>query len=402
MEYSTIIIGAGSAGLYYVKKFKPENYLILDREDRIGGRIYNKKWNGTQISLGGGVIKPTNKYTLNLCKEYGLETSEFISSYHFIDYLGKTPNEKNFYKENKIIIDFMRQVYKKNKEEIQRLKLTFDEFLLYYFNFEVSKVIKKNILYLTYLNADPGYVLEDETIYELLRVSDFKLCFIKNGGYTSLLDKLKEGVEQNIKLNTNVKIINRVGKKYILECDNGLVYSCDKLVIATEKNPNIFINIPNVNNIYKLVDGCEYIRVYAYWKNGHKIKNSIKTQNLPGKVILMNDKVLMACYTEYYNAKRLYKFLVKNNKDDQLNIIFDLLNNSGISVDRPDDITFKFWKVGTHYLNPNTDFTDMRNKIKDLAINENVHLIGELFASSHGWVDSALESVELLYNEIKN
>ena len=406
MEYPIIIIGSGVAGLYYVKKFSPVNYLILERENRIGGRVFNIKWNNRQISLGGGVIKPTNKYTLDLCKEYGLETSEFSSSYHFVDYEGNIPtipNEKYFYNENKNIIEFMRKVYRQNSNEIKRMKLSFNEFLEKYFNFKISKTIKKNLLYLSDLNADPGQVLQDDVIHELLRVADFKLMSIKSGGYTLLLKKLLEKIDQNnIKLNTCVVSINRIAKKYQLVCSDGSNYYCEKLVIATEKNPHIQLNIPNISSIYNLVDGCEYIRVYSYWKNGHGLTSSMRTQNLPGKVILIDDKVLMACYTEYYNAKRLLKLLEKNSKEDQLQIIYDLLNNSGITVPKPDDIIFKFWNVGTHYLNPNTDFKIMRNMIKNMALEENVYLVGEIFASTHGWVDSAIESVELLYNETNN
>ncbi len=403
MHCSRIIIGSGFAGLYYVHKFKPEEFLILERENRIGGRIYNIEWNGSNISLGGGVIKPTNKYTLELCKEFGLETSDYVSSYHFLDYQGDIPNEKQFHKDNKIIIDFMRNIYNKNINEIIRLKLSFDEFLLKYFDFKISKVIKKNLLYLSYLNADPGYVLESETIYELLRVSDFKLSFIKSGGYNSLLDKLIDKVgRKNIKLNTCVVTINRKISKYEIICSDETIYTCDKLIIATEKNPKISINIPNVNSIYEMVDGCEYIRVYGYWKNGHGLTNSNRTQNLPGKVIKMDDKVLMACYTEYYNARRLHNLLSKNSKKDQMDIVYNLLINSGINVPKLDDIIYKYWNIGTHYINPTVKFKDLRNKIKKLAKEENVYLIGELFASSHGWVNSALESVVLLENEINN
>ena len=58
--YETIIIGAGFAGLYYAYKFNPKKYLIIERENRIGGRVYNIKWHDVQISLGGGAIKYDN------------------------------------------------------------------------------------------------------------------------------------------------------------------------------------------------------------------------------------------------------------------------------------------------------------------------------------------------------
>lgn len=401
MEYHTIIIGAGFAGLYYINKFNVQNYLVLERENRIGGRVFNIQWNNSQISLGGSVVKYSNKYTLDLCAKYGLETDEFVSIYHFVDFEGTIPNEKDIFDSNKKIIKYLRNLYKKHSDEVIKLKLTFDEFLLKYLDFDVYRMIKQRLLYLTYLNADVQYTLDNETIYELLRIEDFKLKYIKPNGYTILLEKIKQSIpDSNIKLNTNVTKINRLGSKYFISCSNGQSYVCERLVLATEKNPKISIDIPNVNQVYDMVDGCEYIRVYAYWKNGHGITNSIKTQNVPGKVIVINPNILMACYTEYYNASRLYKLFGKNSKEDNINLITSILNNSYIKVSAPDDFMFKFWNVGTHFFIPGTTFDHLRSEIKNIATNLNVHLIGELFAESHGWVDSAIQSVELLYDDL--
>jgi monoamine oxidase len=68
-----IIIGAGIAGLYWASKTKPKNYLVLQKSNRIGGRIYNIEWNGSQISLGGGIIKASNNYTIGLVNEFGFD-----------------------------------------------------------------------------------------------------------------------------------------------------------------------------------------------------------------------------------------------------------------------------------------------------------------------------------------
>lgn len=401
MEYQTIIVGAGFAGLYYINKFDIKNYLILEREDRIGGRVFNIEWNDSLISLGGGVIKSTNTYTLDLCKKFGLDLIKFESEYHHVDLDGSLPNGHTLFESNKKIIEKMRDIYKKNKQEINKLKLTFDEFMLKYFDYKTYRIIKHRLLYKTYLNADVSYTLDDETIYELLRIGKFETMYIKQNGYNDLLKKLKQDIsDSNIKLNTNVINIIRNGSKYTILCDNGLEYKCEKLVLATEKNPKIFIQIPNVNQIYRMVEGCQYIRVYAYWSLGHGIKNSIKSQNIPGKVIVINPNILMACYTEYYSASRLLELFGKNTKQDNIILLTNLLNNSYINVSKPDDFIYKFWDIGTHYFLPGTEFKDLRSHIKKLAQEENVHLIGELFAKSHGWVDSAIQSVDLLYNDL--
>jgi monoamine oxidase len=401
----TIIIGAGIAGLYYVYKSKINDYLILEKNDRIGGRIYNIKWNNEQISLGGGVIKEDNHNTLTFVKELKLENNllDFTSIYHFVDLKGNEPNENLYHKSNKTIIDYLRKVFNEKKDEIKNLSLTFKQFLLYYLDYNVYKIVHDSILYKSYMDADVNYVLQDENIYELLRVSEFKLKSLKNGGYNLLINKLLEKLgnyKNKIKLNCNIIKISKINNNFIIENSNGEKYNCNKLVIATPKNNNIqfdFYNtelINRINNIYNSIDGKPYIRVYTYHEKGHGIKNSMFTSNIPGKVIIMSDKIIMACYTENANALELYNLLYKNNKNKelQINIVYNLLKNSNIHITKPDDIIYKFWDIGTHYINPNINYNKLKKNIQELT-KENIILIGELFARNHGWVDSAIESV---------
>ncbi len=122
MLFDEIVIGAGISGLYWIFKSRPLNYLVLEKSDRIGGRIYNINWYNSQISLGGGIIKSNNIHTIKLCEELGLELGQSTSEYEMIDWI-KTdntksdnrniiitePNEKNFYKINENIIKYLKK-----------------------------------------------------------------------------------------------------------------------------------------------------------------------------------------------------------------------------------------------------------------------------------------------------
>ncbi len=99
--YDEIIIGSGFAGLYWCYKNKPEKFIVLEKSDRIGGRVYNIEWKGTNISFGGGVIKSTNNTTLRLVNELGIKSGETISEYNLVDLETQIkninePNEKNY------------------------------------------------------------------------------------------------------------------------------------------------------------------------------------------------------------------------------------------------------------------------------------------------------------------
>lgn len=413
MVYDQIVIGAGIAGLYWIYKSQSKTFLILEKSDRIGGRIYNVDWYGHQISLGGGIIKSNNIYTINLAKELDLELGSAISKYNLIDLVNYPYNiddatENNFYESNKTIIKYLKKIYKNNKQEILDKKLNWNEFLEFYLDIKVSQTIKSNLLYQTYGNADPESVLYGE-MDELLRTTDFEIKFIKDSGYTSLLTKLINIIKTtNIKLNTFVVKIKKDNDIFYIYTNSNQIFQSKKIILATEARNNIKFelgldnNLTNkLNNLYNMVSGSNYIRIYSYHKNNHGLTSSYRTSGLPGKVIFINKQILMCCYTEDYQASELFKLLNKNSKKNQIEIIYKLLSNSNIKISKPDDIIIQFWNNGVHYNKPGYDIEKKNNIINELA-KSNIIVIGEAISNSHGWVNSALESVEfILKNEPK-
>lgn len=400
MHYKNIVIGAGFAGLYFVHKFKPENFIILERENRIGGRIYNVDWNGGHISLGGGILRNTDIHTLKLLDEFGLKTSETSNKYYFSDLEGPDPNEQLFYEPNRIIIGYLKKLFNEHRDEIKKLKLTFRQFLYEYLDYNLAETILSNLLYYSYMETDPEVIFK-EKIYQLMRIEPFNHRYILPNGYTSLLDKIIESIgKSNIKLNTTVQKIYKLGQVYVLKCENNIIYTCDNLVLATEKNPKISIDIKEVNEVYDMYGSCPYIRSYGYWPDGHNIKNQIRTKALPGKVLKFSDKILMTCYTEGKRACELKLVFKDKTKEDQITVMHDLLVNSKINITRPEDFICVFWDVGTHYPKPNFNFKLCTEKIKNLAKYSNIYMVGEVFSECNGWVNCAFESVDRLYDDL--
>jgi len=406
--YDTIVIGAGFAGLYWIKKFKPAKWLCLEKSDRIGGRVFNVDWYTTQISLGGGIFRPEHKLIIELANEYNLQIANSISKYHMVDLeknsqSSKIPNEDNFYGPNKVITKYLIQLYKKNKDEIEEKKLTFGEFIDYYMDLQSGTIIKANLLYKTYLDANVHDTLNYE-FDELMRTSNFEINFIKPKGYTSLLDEIITEIGiQNIKTSTQVKKITKQNNIFHIHTSQGQILKSNSIVLATEANPNIVLELEPkitklIENLYSMVSGSNYIRIYSYHKNKHGLTCSYRTNNLPGKVILMDENVLMCCYTESYQATQLLNLLRKNDKESQIEIIYKLLLNSHIPIaTKPDDIIMKYWDIGVHYNLPNYNEEEKNNILQALA-KSNIYVIGESVNKTHGWVNCALESVEYYHN----
>lgn len=408
--YDEIIIGCGFAGLYWCYKTKPKNFILLEKSNRIGGRVYNIDWNGHQISLGGGIIKSTNDLTIKLINELGLMVGESISKYHLIDLETCTeninkPNEDNFHESNKIITKYLKKTFLKNKEQIKKNKLTWNEFLDLYLDLKTSTTIKSNLLYKSYSNADIESVLKYE-IGELLRTDNFGVLFIKQLGYTGLLDKLVEFVNKtNIKTNNEITHVTKINNIFKIITSENKIYMGKKIILATESKTNIKFELGNqnninLNNLYAMASGSTYIRVYSYHKEGHGLECSFRTNGMVGKVILINPNILMCCYTEESQAVELNNLLNKNSKQEQIEIIYNLLTKCSIPIKtKPDDIICQFWPTGIHYntiqYNKEKKF-NLQNELKK----SNIIVIGEAVGDTHGWVNSALESVDSILNII--
>lgn len=398
--YDYIIIGAGISGITYALNNKTNNFIILEKNDYIGGRIKNIKWNGTFISLGGGVFLPSHNHVLELCQEFDIPTKEYTSIYHLTDLQGKEPNNSLYYKDFDIIYNSLKKKYFKHETEIKKRKLSFKDFLKIYFPFSVSKIILENSLYSTNFNSDPGLFLENEFLYDCLRIEDSKMMFIKktneiHSGYDYIVNKILENInKENIKLNTIVSEINQKSDLYEITTNNE-IFATKKIILATDIKSNINFNLSNnikslLSHVYESIGYEPYIRIYSFHKNGHNLKNSCKTQGLIGKTIIMDSKILMLCYNESDNAIELNNLLNKLNKVDQIEILYKLFENHEINISKPDDIYIQFWNIGMHYCKPGFN---IKNELDKLKNEYNIEIIGEIVSESHGWVNSALSTI---------
>jgi hypothetical protein len=408
--YDYIIIGCGIGGISYAYKNPITNFLILEKNNYIGGRIKNINWHNTWISLGAGIgLLPTNNYTIELCKIFNLEFGNFTQSYHLTDLQGRCPNNILYYKDNDDIFKVIKKYYLKNKEEIIRLKLTFKDFLHYYFENIVVKTIRDNALYSSPFNADVKYVIDNEFTMDILRNKDEKILFINNNnqnkklgtGYDFLIENLLTNINiSNIKLNSNVKKINYINNLYEIIYNTGtnsqsMQIFAKKIVLATDIKSNIEFNIkPHalnlLNHIYNSIGFEPFIKIHSWHKTKHNLNHSCKSKGLLGKSIIIDEYVLIICYNEGKKAVKLNNFLNTLEKNNQIDFIYKLCKKYNINITRPDDIFIQFWNCGMHYPKPNCN---IERELYELKLTHNIEIIGEIVSKIHGWVDSALSTV---------
>ena len=106
----------------------------------------------------------------------------------------------------------------------------------------------------------------------------------------------------------------------------------------------------------------------------------------------------MIAYSDNKAANKLNLLL---NSDDKIvwleKIVSKSLNlKEQIKIN---DILFFYWKNGTHYFRPLSE-TIYKTREKYIEVSQNpksnIYVCGEAVARSHGWVEGALESVELI------
>jgi hypothetical protein len=397
MIYDIIIIGSGMGGLYTaynIKKMSPNTtFLILEKYKKqwIGGRTSNEIFYGTEIVTGAGIGRlKKDKLLHSLLDELDLKIPEFTNTPHY----------------SKLITHLdIKKVMRHLKEEYKKYKgppLTFKTFAK---NILGEKTYKQFLITVGYTD----YEKEDayETLYSYGmedNVSPLKAFHVP---WRKMVMKLYSKIgESHFKFSNNVSKITKIGNvpcHFLVETENGIKYTCNKVVVATTIT-GIRKLLPNP--IYNDIEGQPFLRLYGKFskKSISIMKEYVKGYTcLPGplqKIIPMNPDagVYMIAYSDNNNALALKNNL--KNTEENRNLYCELLEKSlGMPNDSLHLVAIKdfYWPIGTHYYKPlNQKLYNDRDEFIDIAQHpENgILVVGEVVSRNQGWTEGALESVK--------
>jgi monoamine oxidase len=71
--YDSVIVGAGIAGLTAAYKLRDKNILLLEQEDRFGGRVWSEKINDATYNIGTQYLNEEDNSFIHLVDELGIE-----------------------------------------------------------------------------------------------------------------------------------------------------------------------------------------------------------------------------------------------------------------------------------------------------------------------------------------
>ena len=405
--YDFVIIGSGIAGLYSAYKIlhiSPDSsILILERNKKswLGGRTNNIDFYGANIVTGAGIGRqnkdrllmrllddlelPHNNYSVT--KEYGLGVTRSDVS-KTIFYLRKAYNKDPKLYKGKSFRDFAIHILGETS----------------YYNFVTYTG------YTDYENAD----IHDVLYYYGMDDNSDKLD-VFSVPWKKLIDDMIKWLlhyNVNIKSSSNVTRMNKLDDcketcGFIVSCENGQKYRCKKVVVATTISSIHKLFPIDKFPIYKQIHGQPFLRLYGKFsgKSALLMKNTVKTYTIFSgplyKIIPMDIKrnVYMIVYNDNVGSV-FFKNHLKNTSTNR-NLFARLLEKSlGLPFDslKLDAIIDFYWPIGTHYYEPLS--SEYKNRIDFIKKAQNpingVVVVGEVVALKQGWVEGALDSVELV------
>jgi len=384
--YDYIIIGGGLAGVYCAYKLSTKyKILLIEKESQLGGRGLMINWHGTDIKLGAGIGSPENFTLIKLMKELSFSYKESKGENAFVDLSDRFDQSKFVQK----IKDKVNE-YKQQGKSYQHLSVL--QFLKQ--NFSKDDVISylEHCEYIDFINSDIDYYLnfypiDDNTLgpYTVLYIDWMKLVKV-----------MEERIRQNlgeIRLNCDVNKVDSYDEiKKVYCCDN-VFYGSNIIFALTLKPLQKLITFP----ISDYIGTVPFVRIYTFHKNGHNFKGknikgyTILKDNYLQKVIIMNEKILMASYSDSFYADYWKQY--ENDKEKLTEKVFKYLRKVVPTTSDIDDIYIHYWLEGVHYYKPtNGKFDEIHKKI--IHPEKNLYICGEIVSRRQGWVDGALSSVD--------
>jgi len=402
-----VIIGAGITGLYLayklinIKNIHPNDIIIYEKDNRIGGRIYTyqNKIKDLKYSVGAGRLGKKHKYIMKLIKEFNLE-KQIIDinkdKRYFIN--NKLMNEKELLIHHNSKFDSLNKlwkyaIYTKINVNIQNLNL--HNYFSLLLNSNEVELLKDSLGYISEMYEMNAYnaLLTLRKDFDVEN-NDF---FILKDGIQILCDVLyKNLLDNNVNIIFNSTLNNIDDKQKNIVINNKKI-NYHKLYLTIKRQD--YLNIPyftKYEKIFNNVSDGHLLRIYAQYKDvWFKDLPKILTQNKLQFIIPINyeNGLIQISYTDSYNAT--FWNNLKNKKEvkmylkKQLKEMFPDRN-----IKDPEWITMHYWDAGVHFWKTGINSKNIQQELKDVFSKKNIFILGETYCNRQAWADGALETVD--------
>jgi protoporphyrinogen oxidase len=441
-SHEYVIVGAGISGLYSAyllyKMFNITNILVIEKSDRIGGRVHTMFDNNTNNSntffeLGASRIPLSHNSILNLIKDLGLEKTLSvtpITNKYYYEYdnsiLKKTllTHDTPYCKVIKEITELVKSNDPYVRKVAENYSLYF--FIEHFYGTETAELVKDQFGY-------TGDILLQQTYSALeMFTNEFKSTgqFYKmDGGLVQIINKLVDKITKaGIKIITNHELIdvnhnNKILDLKILNINTTINVNTNNIIFALTHNDLLKIPFLRISKTFKLLNTSvmnkQLMRIYAFFpvnKSGGNWYDNIDVNIVTNSLIRqikpteLEKGLLMISYSDTINSEVLNSLSITDNELFKNEVMFHLRR---LFPDKkiPDPLKFvyKYWETGTHIWKPSYDVVDVSKKMmmpfesdKDSfdEINNGIYIVGEVYATLHNWMEGAIISVDNLMKHL--
>ncbi|AYV76299.1 MAG: amino oxidase family protein [Terrestrivirus sp.] len=430
-SYEYIIIGGGISGLYSAyllnKIFEISNILIIEKSDRVGGRICTIFDRETPIELGASRISYHHNNMINLVNNLGLGSK-----------LVKTPNIDKYYyeEENGIIIKTLMDkesnfrkiisevinLINSNDENVKKIAENYSLyfFIEHFYDTKTAEMIKDQFGY-------SGDILHQST---LKAIEMFETEFKEGGGFYKLDGGLVQIINKLVENITNVGIKIMVSNELVDISENesnNSKFKCkilnkittqvnyidaNKIIFALTHNDLTkipFLYTSNIfNKLHSSVMNKPLMRVYGVFElngggNWYDDIGNIVTNSLIRQIKPIDPEVgiIMVSYSDTVNAEVINNLAVNDNELFKKEIFFHLRKLfPNKTIPNPLRLHYHFCESGTHIWKPSYDPDEVSKKIMTPFDNEHIYIVGEVYSPLHNWMEGAVISVNKLMKHL--
>lgn len=399
-----IIVGGGIAGLAMAHRFVGHDpkikITIIERDKRLGGRIYTINDGKGQFEAGAGRLSNHHPLALGLVKQLGLDLQPIKSQYAFVSE-GTVIHSRTMYNA------LMRKVLEvTSKWSADRLRsMTFGEVCKEVLGVKEAKLVKDIFGYNAEFELTNGY--DGREMFN----RDFKgssVYYHVNGGMSRIIEELWHKLHKHVTLLkrhtvTHVAHTRRYGKN---ECMVQIVSQTGRTfeltadcVVCAVPQATLMDLFPEEEGKLKSINPVALNRAYAYVTNKEWLSHcpiTTTTTRIRQFIPINTDLgLVMASYSDTKDARFWFNHADESILKRELHKVF------GVSFGDLQNVKHYYWEAGVHVWKPNVDSGKLSRDVMFLKGEDvPIYVVGEAYSKHQAWIEGALETVNTAWPSI--